>query len=614
MNRLAAAAAVLSLLAVQGTSALAQQSKTSSKTTKAQSKTPSKTPTKTQSKAPTKSSTKAKAATKTPTKARASRPRSAAVAPFVPTSTPVLDSIQWHTYRPGFDVLDYMFTIDLPDTGSTIRGDAMLTVRRRARVDSLVLDLRQLRVTRVLLDGRTRRFVRDDSTIRIGLPRGDSGTYRVSVQYNGKVTDGLIARRDSARRWTYFGDNWPNRARHWLPTIDHPSDKATVTWVVRGPRGRTVVANGSLVETSTIGSGRRARVVTRWRESKPIPTYLMVIAAAPLVKTDLGDSACGLAEIRRCVAQQVYTAPEQRRAAPGNFSKAGDIVKYFAQTVGPYPYEKLAHLQSATRFGGMENAGAIFYSDRLFRQNGVGEQLIAHETAHQWFGNAVTEREWPHLWLSEGFATYFAALWSGQAHGDTAFHARLLDLRERIVSDTSAVPRRPVIDTAVTDLMDLLNRNSYEKGGFVLHMLRLETGDSAFFAGVRDYYMKHRHGTALTSDLQAALEKTSGKTLTPFFDQWLRRPGYPELDITWSTDSASTSIMLQVVQSRTHGLFQFPLDFSIADSTGNARRVDIGVPAQDTTAVLLPIAGPVTQVTVDPDVKLLAKITVKKAP
>lgn len=606
MNRLAAAAAILSLLATQGSSALAQQSKTPTKTsTKTQSKA------KTATKTPARTTTKAK--TKSTTKAAATRPRPTALAPAA-QAIRVLDSIRWHTYRPGIDVLDYIFTIDLPDTGSTIRGDAMLTLRRQGRADSLVLDLQQLKVTRVLLDGRTRRYVRDDSTIRIALPRGDSGTYRVNVQYNGKVTDGLIVRRDSARRWTYFGDNWPNRARHWLPTVDHPSDKATVTWVVRGPRGRTVVANGSLAETSTIGSGRRARVVTRWREAKPIPTYLMVIAAAPLVKTDLGDTACGLAEMRRCVAQQVYTAPEQRKAAPGNFSKAGDIVKYFGQTVGPYPYEKLAHLQSSTRFGGMENAGAIFYSDRLFRQNGVGEQLIAHEAAHQWFGNAVTEREWPHLWLSEGFATYFAALWAGHAHGDSTFRAQLVDIRARIVADTSAVPKRPVIDTTTSSLMDLLNRNSYEKGGFVLHMLRGETGDSAFFAGVRDYYKKHRHGTAMTSDLQAAMEKSSGKSLTPFFEQWLRRPGYPELDVTWSTDSASTGIMLQVVQSRTYGLFQFPLDFALADSSGNSRRVNIGIPAQDTTAVVLPISAPVSQVTVDPDIKLLARITVKKAP
>lgn len=603
MKRIAAAVAVLSLFAAQG--ALAQQSKT-----------PTKSPGKTQTKSPTKAATtpvRRGTKSKTPTKAKASAPRPRPAAPaFVAQSTPILDSIRWHTYRPAIDVLDYIFTIDLPDTGSTIRGDAMLTVRRRGRADSLVLDLRQLRVTRVLLDGRTRRHVRDDSTIRIGLPRGDSGTYRVRVQYSGKVTDGLIVRRDSARRWTYFGDNWPNRARSWLPTVDHPSDKATVTWVVRGPRGRTVVANGSLQETTTRGTGRRARVTTRWRESRPIPTYLMVIAAAPLVRTDLGDTACGLAEIRRCVAQQVYTAPEQRRAVPGNFAKAGDMVKYFSQTVGPYPYEKLAHLQSSTRFGGMENASAIFYSDRAFRQDGVGELLIAHETAHQWFGNAVTEREWPHLWLSEGFATYFAALWVRAAQGDSAFRARMTDIRSRILSDTTVVPARPVLDTAVTDLMDLLNRNSYEKGGFVLHMLREEIGDSAFFGGVRDYYLKHRHGTALTSDLQAAVEKSSGKPLAAFFDQWLRRPGYPEIDVTWSSDSASSNIILQVVQSRTHGLFQFPLDFVLSDSTGDASRLNIGIPAQDTTAVVLPLERPVTQVTVDPDIKLLAKITVRK--
>ena len=609
MNRLVAAAAVLFFLVapIAGASAL-PQAKTQSKTpTKTQTK--AKAPTKSTKVAPTKAKAPTKSATKTPT-----RPRPAALAPAAQRPAPILDSIQWHTYRPGIDVLDYVFAIELPDTGSTIRGDAMLTVRRRGRVDSLILDLRELRVTRVLLDGRTRRFVRNDSTIRIALPRGDSATYRVSVQYNGRVTDGLIARRDSARRWTYFGDNWPNRARHWLPTVDHPSDKATVTWVVRGPRGRTVVANGSLQETTTSGRGQRARVTTRWRESRPIPTYLMVIAAAPMVRTDLGETACGLSELRRCVAQQVYTAPEQRRIAPGNFAKAGDMVKYFASTVGPYPYEKLAHLQSSTRFGGMENASAIFYSDRLFRGNGAGEGLIAHETAHQWFGNAVTEREWPHLWLSEGFATYFAALWTRQSQGDSAFRAQMANIRTAILADTTAVIQRPVIDTTVTDLMDLLNRNSYEKGGFVLHMLREEVGDSAFFGGVRAYYTKHRHGTALTSDLQAAVETASGKTLGAFFDQWLRRPGYPELDVTWSTDSASTSIMLQVVQSRTHGLFQFPLDFALADSTGNARHLNIGIPAQDTTAVVLPISAPVSQVTVDPDVKLLARFTLKKAP
>jgi aminopeptidase N len=430
--------------------------------------------------------------------------------------------------------------------------------------------------------------------------------------YGGRVTDGLIARRDSLRRWTYFGDNWPNRARFWIPSVDHPSDKATVTWSVTVPRGQTVIANGTLMETRTTGRGRRARVLTRWRESRPIPPYLMVIGAAPLTRVDLGDTACGLAELRRCVPQFVYVAPELRRSMPGEFAKAGEIVRFFASQVGAFPYEKLAHVQSATRFGGMENASAIFYSDQAFRRGGVNEGLIAHETAHQWFGDAVTEREWAHLWLSEGFATYFAALWTQKAHGDSAFRAEMQRTRETILEDTVAVAKRPVIDTIETNLLDLLNRNSYQKGGFVLHMLRGELGDRDFFAGIRDYYAKHKHSTALTPDLQDALERSSGKKLGWFFDQWLRRPGYPELALTWS-DSALTSLSIGITQSQRFGLFEFPIRLALVDPDGNTRRVEFSVPAQDTTRIVLPVSGSVQRIDVDPDVQLLARITVRKA-
>ena len=518
------------------------------------------------------------------------------------------------TYRPGIDVLDYAFVITLPDTGSHIRGDAMLTFRRTARVDTLVLDLRDLRVTRVLLEERPRRFRRTDSTIHIPLPRGDSGHYRVRLAYDGRVTDGLIVRRDSAGRWTYFGDNWPNRARYWLPTIDHPSDKATVTWSVNAPLNRVVVANGTRFQREASGAGSRARVTSRWREDRPIPTYLMVIAAAPLVRHDLGQTACGLAELARCVPQQVYTAPEQRRTMPGNFSRAGEMVRIFASWVAPFPYEKLAHLQSSTRFGGMENASAIFYSDAAFRRAGVSEGLIAHETAHQWFGNSATAREWPHLWLSEGFATYWATLWTRHAHGDSAFRAQMTTIRNTILRDTVAVANRPVIDTAETDLLRLLNANSYQKGGFVLHMLREELGDSAFFRGIRDYYARHKHGTALTTDLQDALERSSGRDLDFFFDQWLRRPGYPELDVIWSSDSTAKTVGVTVIQARRFGPYQFNLRLALADTTGALRRVEIGIPAQDTTKVELPISAPVSLVEADPAVQLLARITVRREP
>jgi aminopeptidase N len=339
----------------------------------------------------------------------------------------------------------------------------------------------------------------------------------------------------------------------------------------------------------------------------------MVIAAAPLTEYSLGETACGFALGQRCVPQVVYTAPEQRAMLPGAFARAAEIVRYFSSLVGPFPYEKLAHLQSATRFGGMENATAIFYSDAAFRTGRMGEGLIAHETAHQWFGDAVTERDWPHLWLSEGFATYFAALWTRHAHGDSAFRREMAGNRAAVLADTEAVRTHPVIDTAQHNLLALLNANSYQKGGFVLHMLRHQVGDSAFFAALRSYYTAYRDGTALTDDLRAAMEGSSGQKLDWFFDQWLRRPGFPEIDVTWSSDPSSHEVMLDIVQASRFGAFRFPLTVELRDAGGAMRRATVLIPAEARVHIALPratqLASPRTLVA-DPDVELLARIDV----
>ena len=260
-------------------------------------------------------------------------------------------------YRPGIDVENYALALERPERGNVIRGDAVLTVRRTARVDTLVLDLVDLTVDSVLLDGRRTPFARPSGTIAVPLPPGTDERFQVEIAYHGAVEDGLIIRTDPEGRWTGFGDNWPNRARDWFPGVDDPSDKATVSWTVTAQAERTVVANGVLLDRTTLPNGL-AR--TRWRESHAIAPYLMVIAAAPLVEYSLGETACGLALGGGCVPQMVYTAPEQRSMLPGAFAEAPEIVRYFASLVGPFPYEKLAHLQSSTRFGGMENATAIF--------------------------------------------------------------------------------------------------------------------------------------------------------------------------------------------------------------------------------------------------------------
>ena len=373
----------------------------------------------------------------------------------------------------AIDVIDYRFRIDLsaPQPASGIEALSVVSFRRMRAADTLVLDLlATMQVSDVRLNGAAAKVLRDSQTVRIALPPGSNDSLRAEVRYHGVPRDGLIVTAGTSGRWSAFGDNYPNRARNWLAVVDEPWDKATVTWEVRAPVGLRVIANGELLEESLepAAPNAPATVMTRWRTNRPVYTSVMVIGVAPFAVYELGNTACGLGEFPGCVRQSVWTAPEVRASMPGAFARAGDIVTLFSRLVGPFPYEKLAHVESSTRWGGMENAGAIFYADGIFRRNAMNEGLIAHETAHQWFGDAVTEREWQHVWLSEGFATYFAALWTEHSRGDSAFRADLRSMREEALKETVAVTE-PIVRRSVPDLEKLLNSNVYQKAGFTLH-------------------------------------------------------------------------------------------------------------------------------------------------
>ena len=513
--------------------------------------------------------------------------------------------------RPGIDVVHYDFNINIADSGRRIDGRAVISLRRTARVDTLVLDLVALKVDSVLVNGTATPFTQQDSTLRLTLPAARGDSFAVTVRYAGEPKDGLIFSTDSAGRWQAFGDNFPNRARFWLPVVDHPSDKATVSWSIRAPADRTPIANGDIVRYN-LHHPARTHATTYWRTSRPIPTYLMVIGVASYASVDLGDTACGLGELTRCVKQWVWASRDLRDYLPGPFAKAGAMVDFFARLVGPFPYEKLAHVQSATRYGGMENASAIFYSDQAFKRRNVGEGLIAHEIAHQWFGDAVTEREWPHVWLSEGFATYFAALWTEHSRGDSAFLASLRQMRDGAIRGRVSA-EKAIVDTTLDNLANVLNSNVYQKAGFTLHMLRREIGDSAFFRGIRSYYAKYKHANALTDDLQREFEQTSGQSLGWFFQQWFWRAGYAELTVAWRHDAAKQRVVLDVEQGTRFPPYRVRMAVDVVDATGAIRRSVVTIPAEQRTSVEIPIAVPSapTRVVLDPDVSVLATITVR---
>jgi aminopeptidase N len=314
---------------------------------------------------------------------------------------------------------------------------------------------------------------------------------------------------------------------------------------------------------------------------------------------------------RDTIPIEVWAYPEDSVFADsGPFRHATEMVEVLERLVGPFPYEKLAHVESATRFGGMENASAIFYDEGAWAGARLPEAVVRHETAHQWFGDAVTERDWHDLWLSEGFATYFDLLVGAALHGDAVLEAGMRANAERYFR--SSVVTRPIVDTAQHDLLRLLNANNYEKAAWVLAMLRTVVGDSAFWAGIRTYYRTFRDATASSADFQAVMESAAGQPLDWFFGQWLRQPGYPMLACRWRVEGDRTGVAVQLreTQPSAWGLFRLPavvLEFQ--SRTGERARRPVALEARD-TAVTFELPFVPAALAVDPDHLVLLRAEV----
>jgi aminopeptidase N len=522
------------------------------------------------------------------------------------------------TVKPVHDAIRYDIMIAVSDTGAHFVGEVE-TTWVLASDEPLVVPLDSaMRVVRVLIDGtensRVHRteYGRKDNIIYIPHDKHAGDTLITRIRYHGVARDGLVVRvaPDSSR--TFFADNWPDRAHLWLPVQDHPSDKAMVSMRVEVPADYKVIANGNLVKIDTLARGRAA---WQYRLDTPIPVSNIVMGAARMTVTPLTAASCSAP----CVPQTAWAYPQDSAYAAQAFSVAPAIVEWFSATFGAFPYPSLAHVESSTRFGGMENATAIFYADGMYAKRSLPEEIIAHETAHQWFGDAVTETDWHHLWLSEGFATYLAALWMGHAHGDSVFVRRMQENAETVfykeghratgTRTPNPVTEQPIIDTTATDLMGLLNSNNYPKGAWVLHELRGLVGDSVFFAGMREYYREYRNGNALSGQFETVMEKASGKDLGWFFNQALGLPGYPMLTVTWAAKGKKADLTITQAQPAAWGLRMIPgLEISV---DGKVTTVNLDAA---TARVSVATSSNPPVIVVDPAHKWLLQSKVERAP
>ena len=513
------------------------------------------------------------------------------------------------------DVQRYQFHIIVQDGRPDFRGVATLTVAfRREGVTSFGLDLIGLSPgapTGMVVDSvsvteaggayrMAEGFEQSENRLTVFLrePGGAGAIARVRIVYGGIPSDGLIISTNKYGEATWFGDNWPNRARHWLPTVDHPYDKAAVEWIVDAPSRYQVVANGRLDEVTDLeGGGRRTRYVV----DVPLPTKVMVIGVARFAVQHLP------AFDGHPLQSWVY--PQDRLAGFRDFAIAPRVLAYFTETFGPFPYEKLANVQSRTRYGGMENAGAIFYSEGRPGRAAWSEGLIAHETAHQWFGDSVSEGDWNHIWLSEGFATYATHLYYEATYGSEALGPRMVQDRQRVLRYQRANPDRSIVDPDITDPMALLDTNAYQRGSWFLHMLRTQVGDEVFFRGLRSYYDAYRDANALSEDLQRTMEEVSGADLGWFFRQWLYRSEMPRVEGTWEVGPDGT-FLLELSQSD-YGAepFRLAVEVSVEAADGDEMLFETVILEGSSAQLVRTLPAVPSGVTLDPRVRLLAEIS-----
>ena len=520
--------------------------------------------------------------------------------------------------QPGVDVVHYAFRLTLSDETDVIEGETTVEFRVvQEGLAALSLDLvqpkpaapdRGMTVSAVTEGGAPRAFEHTGDRLAIHLePVGHAGERRsVVVRYRGIPATGLLIANNKHGERTFFSDNWPIKARQWLPTLDHPYDKATSEMRVDAPAHYQVVSNGLLVEETDLGNGRR---LSHWRQSVPIATWLNVLGVARFA-VDHRPAWRGLP-----IETWVYRQDRDNGFAVfANPTVA--VLDFLSDRVGPYPYERLGNVQANGVRGGMESATSIFYGD-----DSVGDprstrwrNVIIHEIAHQWFGNSVTENDWDHVWLSEGFASYFTLLFIEHAYGRDEMLAGLRTSRDAIREFYAKNPDYRIIHDNISDMSQILSGpGTYQKGAWTLHMLRGLIGDAAFWTGIRDYYKTFRDSNATTADFRRTMEQASGQELGWFFDQWLTRGGFPKLSTRWSYDAKAKQLRLDVEQLQAGPPFRLPIELAI-DVEGDPRprndRIDVQTPRETLT---LSLDGQPKSVTLDPRTYVLMDAEIASA-
>jgi len=425
------------------------------------------------------------------------------------------------TPTPGVDIRAYDVRIRLDPVSLYLSGHAELTVYSTAEVNTLNLQLSEaMEIRRILVNEVRTRFERRGDHLRIPLPEGDSAL--VAITYSGRVDEGLH-RRDAGGQTVTFSQAWPQYGAGWLPGVHHPSDPARFDLHLIVPKDFDVVASG-------VYESARIRPDSTWKHynfsldaDAPTYTFAFAIADSFVVVEDMTDS--GLAIRHHVLAADVGGA--------AGLSRTPEVLEVLETLLGLYPYAAYSTVEIPMRYAGMENAATSFLSSDPYTPSSsvrnTLEEVNVHEAVHQWLGNDVVPADWRDLWLAEGFATYLTTVVYEQMDGWEVAQEH----RVRMAQLGRRDARRRLVPERFDDPEDLLSATVYQKGGCVLHLLRLTLGDEVFFAALRRLARDYADRPLSTDALRILLEEESGRGLDSFFAYWVYGTEIPVIRTAW---------------------------------------------------------------------------------
>jgi len=536
-----------------------------------------------------------------------------------------------HFERPRpFAIEHIALDLTLDFETKSIRGHAEIQLRRvDPEATSIELDAIGFSISSVKAGGKEARYTYDGKRLVVQLGVNlDRST--LTIAYSATPRKGLyfldadehVPHRPK-QAWTQFQEE---DARHVIPCHDKPHAKMTTEARIRVPAGFYVLSNGALAARERVGD----QEVFHWKMEEPHPSYLVTIVAGEFSEIEavvrVGGGTTSLEDTVRVHDRTIplsYLVPKGREDdARRTFARTPDMIAWFSELLGvPYPWNKYAQVVvSDFFFGGMENTTATtMYEHILLDERAsldvTSDDLIAHELAHQWFGDLVTCRDWSEGWLNEGFATFMEHVWRERHLGRDEYEYGVRNDLASYLGEASGRYRRPIVCQDYDAPLDLFDRHLYEKGGLVLHVLRTELGDTLFWKGVSTYLHRHARGVVETRDLLRALEEVSGRSLGRRFEELVHRPGHPEIEIDLSWEDGVLRCAAKQTQTAADGVpnaFEVPIVLSIVDSEPpHSERTEKVRLATRADTFSIPCPSRPRLVVVDPEMRILGDVTLK---